>query len=78
VPPFVVCVTSVLCHNLNLYSEAIVFIDGSKFKTVNYRDKNFPGRKLQARMEQFEESIARNTWPTRMPVPWRQAAAALA
>lgn len=32
-------------------------IDGSKFKAVNNRDKNFTDRKLQARMEQLEESI---------------------
>ena len=34
-------------------------IDGSKFKAVNNRDKNFTDRKLQARMEQLEESIGR-------------------
>ena len=49
----------VLCRNLNLFSEAIVAIDGSKFKAVNNRDKNFTERKLQARMEQLEESIGR-------------------
>src|SRR6187402_3430496 len=49
----------VLCRNLDLFSEAIVAIDGSKFKAVNNRDKNFTDRKLQARMEQLEESVAR-------------------
>ena len=49
----------VLCRRLKLFSEAIVAIDGSKFKAVNNRDKNFTDRKLQARMEQLEESIAR-------------------
>jgi transposase len=49
----------VLCRNLNLFSEAIVAIDGSKFKAVNNRDKNFTERKLQARMEQLEESVGR-------------------
>jgi hypothetical protein len=49
----------VLCRNLNLFSEAIVAIDGSKFKAVNNRDKNFTDRKLKARMQQLEESIAR-------------------
>jgi len=48
-----------LCRNLNLFSEAIVAIDGSKFKAVNNRDKNFTDRKLKARMQQVEESIAR-------------------
>ena len=49
----------VLCRNLNLFSEAIVAIDGSKFKAVNNRDKNFTDRKLAARMEQLEESVGR-------------------
>lgn len=49
----------VLCRNLKLFSEAIVAIDGSKFKAVNNRDKNFTERKLKARMEQLEGSIAR-------------------
>jgi transposase len=49
----------VLCRRLNLFCEAIVAIDGSKFKAVNNRDKNFTDRKLQARMEQLEESIGR-------------------
>jgi transposase len=48
-----------LCRSLNLFSEAIVAIDGGKFKAVNNRDKNFTARKLKARMEQLEESIAR-------------------
>jgi transposase len=49
----------VLCRSLNLFSDAIVAIDGSKFKAVNNRDKNFTDRKLKARMQQLEESIAR-------------------
>ncbi len=49
----------VLCRNLKLFSEAIVAIDGSKFKAVNNRDKNFTERKLKVRMLQLEESVAR-------------------
>ena len=49
----------VLCRNVKLFSEAIVAIDGSKFKAINNRDKNFTERKLEARMEQLEGSIAR-------------------
>jgi len=49
----------VLCRQLNLFSEAIVAIDGSKFKAVNNRDKNFTTSKLKKRMEQLEESIGR-------------------
>jgi transposase len=49
----------VLCRELSLFSEAIVAIDGTKFKAVNNRDKNFTDRKLKARMQRLEESIAR-------------------
>src|ERR1700692_2534449 len=49
----------VLCRELKLFSEAIVAIDGSKFKAVNNRDKNCTECKLKARMQQLEESIAR-------------------
>jgi transposase len=49
----------VLCRNLKLFSEAIVAIDGSKFKAVNNRDKNFTEHKLMARMAQIEESVGR-------------------
>jgi transposase len=49
----------VLCRSLDFFSEAIVAIDGSKFKAVNNRDKNFTDHKLKARMQQLEESIAR-------------------
>jgi transposase len=48
-----------LCRRLNLFGDALVAIDGSKFKAVNNRDKNFTDRKLQARVEQLEESIGR-------------------
>ena len=49
----------VLCRRLNLFSEAMVAIDGSKFKAVNNRDKNFTDNKLKKRMAQLEESISR-------------------
>src|SRR6202162_2489701 len=49
----------VMCRDLKLFSEAIVAIDGSKFQASNNRDKNFTGRKLKARMQQLDESIAR-------------------
>jgi len=49
----------VLCRNWSLFTEAIIAIDGSKFKAVNNRDKNFTDRKLQARMQQLEESVGR-------------------
>src|ERR1700732_2254178 len=49
----------VLCRRLALLSEASVAIDGSKFKAVNTRDRNFTQAKMQRRLEQIDESIAR-------------------
>jgi transposase len=49
----------VLCQQLGLFSEALVAIDGSKFKAVNHRDRNFTSAKLQRRMEDIESSIQR-------------------
>ena len=48
-----------LCRKLDLFSDAVVAIDGSKFKAVNNRDKNYTPHKLQRRIEQVEASIAR-------------------
>jgi transposase len=48
-----------LCRNMDLFTDALVAIDGSKFKAVNGRDRNFTNHKLAARMQQLEESIAR-------------------
>jgi transposase len=49
----------VLCRQFNLFTRAVVAIDGSKFKAVNNRDKKFTVAKLAKRMEQVEASIAR-------------------
>jgi hypothetical protein len=49
----------VLCRNLNLFSQSIIAIDGSKFKAVNNRDCNFTQGKVKARMQQIEQSIDR-------------------
>jgi hypothetical protein len=48
-----------LCHKLKMFEGGEVAIDGSKFKAVNNRDKNCTQRKIKARIEQVEESIAR-------------------
>jgi transposase len=48
-----------LCRGLGLFEEATVAIDGSKFKAVNNRDKNFTERKLKARLQQLDESVER-------------------
>jgi hypothetical protein len=42
-----------------LFTRAVVAIDGSKFKAVNNRDKNFTVAKVAKRIEQVEASIAR-------------------
>src|SRR5262245_49421467 len=47
------------CRKLDLLSQASVAIDGSKFKAVNARDKNFTEAKMKRRLELIEESIAR-------------------
>lgn len=49
----------VLCRKLDLFSQSIVAIDGSKFKAVNKRDRNFTDAKIKRRMEQIEQSIDR-------------------
>ena len=49
----------VLCRQFNLFARAVVAIDGSKFKAVNNRDKNFTVAKVAKRVEQVEASIAR-------------------
>ncbi|HEY2597899.1 MAG TPA: IS1182 family transposase [Candidatus Dormibacteraeota bacterium] len=48
-----------LCRRLDLFTHAVAAIDGSKFKAVNTRDKNFTRAKLKKRMEQVEASIER-------------------
>ena len=48
-----------LCRAIGLLTQASVAIDGSKFKAVNNRDKNFTRAKMERRMAQIEESVAR-------------------
>jgi len=48
-----------LCRELELFSQEVVAIDGSKFKAVNNRDRNFTSAKMQRRLQQIEESIDR-------------------
>ncbi|ERV81075.1 hypothetical protein Q058_00146 [Pseudomonas aeruginosa BL04] len=53
----------------------LVAIDGSKFKAVNNRDRNFTSTKLQRRMEEIESSISRYLTALdtadRQKLPWR-------
>src|SRR6202022_448630 len=48
-----------LCRKLGLLASASVAINGSKFKAVNNRDKNFTRAKRGRRRAQIEESVAR-------------------
>jgi transposase len=48
-----------LCREMGLLTTASVAIDGSKFKAVNNRDKNFTRAKVERRRMQLEESVAR-------------------
>src|ERR1041385_6181810 len=48
-----------LCREMDLLAHASVAIDGSKFKAVNNRDKNFTRAKVERRRAQLEESVAR-------------------
>src|ERR1700720_3910898 len=48
-----------LCRTMGLFAEAGVAIDGSKFKAVNNRDKNFTRAKMERRLAQIDESVAR-------------------
>ena len=55
-----VCARSVeLCRTLGFFAEASVAIDGSKFKAVNNRDRNFTRAKTKRRLAQIEESVVR-------------------
>lgn len=48
-----------ICRKLELFTDAFVAIDGSKFKAVNNRDRNFTKAKMKRRLQQIDESIAR-------------------
>jgi transposase len=48
-----------LCRKLNLFANAFVAIDGSKFKAVNSRDRNFTRAKMKRRLAEVDASIDR-------------------
>jgi transposase len=48
-----------ICRRLKLLVDGVVAVDGSKFKAVNNRDRNFTPHKLEQRMKQIQESIDR-------------------
>lgn len=53
-----------LCRKLNLFQDAFVAIDGSKFKAVNTRDRNFTRAKMMRHLQQIAvTSGAKRSWP---------------
>lgn len=48
-----------ICRRLDLFTESLIAIDGSKFKAVNNRNRNFTEAKIKLRLKQIDESIAR-------------------
>jgi len=48
-----------LCRELKLFTEAVVAIDGSKFKAVNNRERNYTPGKIERRERELEERIQR-------------------
>jgi len=48
-----------LCRELKLFTEAVVAVDGSKFKAVNNRERNYTPGKIERRERELEESIQR-------------------
>lgn len=57
-----------LCRELKLFTDAVVAIDGSKFKAVNNRERNFTPGKIERRERELEESIQRYLDAL---MPWR-------
>ncbi len=46
-----------LCRQLKLFTESVVAIDGSKFKAVNNRDRNFTDKKIKSRLEHLDKAV---------------------
>ncbi len=47
-----------LCRQMNLFTDAMVAVDGSKFKAVNSSDQNFTQAKIKRRIQEAQASIA--------------------
>ncbi len=46
-----------LCRQLNMFTDAIVAIDGSKFKAVNSKENNYTPKKVQFHITRVEKHI---------------------
>jgi len=47
----------VLCREMKLFTDSVVAIDGSKFKAVNNRDRNFTDKKIKSRLAHLEKAV---------------------
>lgn len=47
-----------LCRQMNMFSDVIIAIDGSKFKAVNSKENNYTPKKLQFHISRVEKHIA--------------------
>jgi len=48
-----------MCREFGLFSATLVAIDGSKFKAVNSRDKNFTQKSIKRRLKKTQANIDR-------------------
>jgi len=48
-----------ICRRLNLFSDSLIAIDGSRFKAVNNRDRNYTKAKVKRRIEAINKSLDR-------------------
>src|SRR5499427_7695655 len=46
-----------LCREMKLFTETVVAIDGSKFKAVNNRDRNFTEQKIKSRLAHLDKAV---------------------
>ncbi len=46
-----------ICHGLELFDKGLIVVDGSKFKAVNSKDKNFTKKKLKKRLDRLDEAL---------------------
>lgn len=48
-----------ICKRLDLFSDSLIAIDGSRFKAVNNRDRNFTRAKVKRRIESINKGLDR-------------------
>lgn len=48
-----------LCKQMNMFADSLIAIDGSRFKAVNNRDRNYTKAKVKRRIEAIDKSLDR-------------------